>query len=58
MKFWKSNKTQRNTKELLKEVNNSKSEELELLLQQIQFRNWIKSKEKYGPINCKNYNHQ
>jgi hypothetical protein len=36
MKFWKSNKTQRNTKELLKEVNNSKPEELELLLQQIQ----------------------
>ena len=35
MKFWKSNKNQRNTKELLKEVNNSKPEELELL-QQIQ----------------------
>jgi nanoRNase/pAp phosphatase (c-di-AMP/oligoRNAs hydrolase) len=36
MKFWKSNKTQRNTEELLKEVNNSKPEELENLLQKIE----------------------
>jgi hypothetical protein len=36
MKFWKSTKTQRNTEELLKEVNNSKPEELENLLQKIE----------------------
>ena len=36
MKFWKSNKTQRNTEELLKEVNNSKPEELENLLQKVE----------------------
>lgn len=35
MKFWKSNKTQRNTEELLKEVNN-KPEELENLLQKVE----------------------
>jgi hypothetical protein len=36
MKFWKSTQNQMNTEELLKEVNNSKLEELELLLLQIQ----------------------
>jgi len=36
IKFWKSNKTQRNTEELLKEVNNSKPEELENLLQKVE----------------------
>ncbi|HEX7468061.1 MAG TPA: hypothetical protein VF324_05690 [Methanobacterium sp.] len=36
MKFWKSTKTQRNIEELLKEVNNSKPEELEILLLQLQ----------------------
>ena len=32
MKFWKSTETQRNTEEILKEVNNTKPEELENLL--------------------------
>ncbi len=36
MKFWKSTETQRNTEEILKEVNNSKPEELENLLQKIE----------------------
>ena len=36
MKFWKSTQNQRNTEDLLKEVNSSKKEELELLLLQIQ----------------------
>ena len=36
MKFWKSTKHQRNIEELLKKVNNSKLEELEILLLQIQ----------------------
>ena len=36
MKFWKSTQNQINTEELLKEVNNSKLEELEILLLQIQ----------------------
>jgi|BarGraIncu00222A_1022003.scaffolds.fasta_scaffold229790_2 hypothetical protein len=36
MKFWKSTQNQRNTEDLLKEVNSSKREELELLLLQIQ----------------------
>ena len=36
MKFWKSTKTQKNIEELLKGVNNSKPEELEILLLQIQ----------------------
>ncbi len=36
MKFWKSNKTQMNTEELLKEVNNSKPEELENLLHKVE----------------------
>jgi hypothetical protein len=36
MKFWKSTQNQRNTEDLLKEVNSSKSEGLELLLLQIQ----------------------
>jgi hypothetical protein len=37
MKFWKSTETQRNTEEILKEVNNSKKpEELENLLQKIE----------------------
>jgi hypothetical protein len=36
MKFWKSTKTQRNTEDLLKEVNSGKREELEILLLQIQ----------------------
>ena len=45
MRFWKSTETQRNTEELLKGVNNSKPEELEILL--IQIQNKIdKSKEK------------
>ena len=36
MKFWKSTETQRNTEEILKEVNNSKPEEMENLLQKIE----------------------
>ena len=36
MKFWKSTETQKNTEELLKELNNSKPDELEMLLIQIQ----------------------
>ena len=36
MKFWKSTELQRDTKELLKEVNKCKPEELEKLLQKIQ----------------------
>ncbi len=36
MIFWKSTENQRNTEELLKEVNNSKLEELESLLLLIQ----------------------
>ena len=36
MKFWKSTETQRNTEEILKEVNNSKPEELENILQKIE----------------------
>lgn len=36
MEYWKSTVNQKNIKELLKEVNNSKLEELENLLLQIQ----------------------
>ncbi|MGB7969152.1 MAG: hypothetical protein WCF28_06205 [Methanobacterium sp.] len=36
MEYWKSTENQKNIEELLKEVNNSKSEELETLLLQIQ----------------------
>ena len=36
MKFWKSTELQRDTKELLKEVNKCKPEELEKLLKKIQ----------------------
>jgi hypothetical protein len=36
MEYWKSTENQKNIEELLKEVNNSKLEELEILLLQIQ----------------------
>jgi hypothetical protein len=38
MEYWKSTENQKNIEELLKEVNNSKSEELEILLLQIQIK--------------------
>ena len=58
MKFWKSTELQRDTKELLKEVNKCRPEELEKLLQKIQSKIEQSQEKDIESFKCKNNNHK